>query len=427
MTQRKWLALAGAATLLIGVAPSARSAESNDAAYKEALRQSVEQRIQLRKQAVQIQAEQLLREGNAAPLSISGSGRARGVVHEVEPNNTMAEATSLMNAIRDAVGAAATATSSSGGVCLPDIHVEVIGSINPAKDVDVYSGIFRKGDRIKVDIDGQREGAPLDLNLKIYGPFDPTKPTDCGTEIATRDDGNGLNGSSLDPCSFVSIPADGKYFIEVDDLLGKRGGNDQTYRLLLTIYAYVEQPLCFSPAIRDTVGAADCTGTTSSSSMTASLIDDVGATDNAVSSSGSAGLDCTPNTATVAGTLSAPKETDCYAVTLFATQTINAHVVGKQCANFIGGATNLGQIIDPTLTVLDSSSAVVASNDDTEDVDSAVFYTAPADGTYMICVGDHFLNGTPNHMYELNVLRQCNTEVEPNNTCPTAMPVVCHQ
>ena len=85
----------------------------------------------------------------------------------------------------------------------------------------------------------------------------------------------------------------------------------------------------------------------------------------------------------------------------------------------------IGAIIDPTLTILDPSGAV-AFNDDTDDVDSAVFYTAPADGTYTICVGDHFKAGDANHIYELSVLRQCNTEKEPNNTCATAQPILCH-
>lgn len=419
MRNTKWLAWVGAATLLLGVTPSVRA---NDEAYKELLQQNVEQRIQLRKEAVRMQSETLLR-GDS--IGASRSRVRTGTVNEIEPNDSMSDVVGL---IADSVGASASATSSSGGAAGGDIRVEVIGTIDPKGDVDYYAAVLAAGDFIKVDVDSQREGAPIDPIVHIFGPFDPNAPASCGKEIATRDDGNGLAGSSLDPCTFLKIATSGKYFIEVDDLNDKRGGADQTYRMTLTIFANEEQPLTFAPAVRlATLGPQDC-GT----ALSGLIADGIGATANATSSSGGGGDLCSPVSADAVGTLAVPGEKDCYALTLVGPQTVNAHVVGKQCANFVLGPPALGQAIDPVLTLLDPANAVVASNDDTDDIDSAVFYTVPATCTaaapcvYNLCVSDHFGTGTPNHQYELDVLRQCNSEIEPNDTCATAQPYVCH-
>jgi hypothetical protein len=67
-------------------------------------------------------------------------------------------------------------------------------------------------------------------------------------------------------------------------------------------------------------------------------------------------------------------------------------------------AVGLGSRLDPALTVLDASGAVLASNDDFgETREPLIVYTPKADGTFLLRVTDSLNTGSPRHVYRLTI------------------------
>ena len=64
----------------------------------------------------------------------------------------------------------------------------------------------------------------------------------------------------------------------------------------------------------------------------------------------------------------------------------------------------LDLVLDPVLTLLDASGAVLASNDDSgETRDSLIVYTPAADGTLLLRMSDALNTGSPRHVYRLTI------------------------
>jgi hypothetical protein len=67
-------------------------------------------------------------------------------------------------------------------------------------------------------------------------------------------------------------------------------------------------------------------------------------------------------------------------------------------------AVGLGSRLDPALTLLDGSGAVLASNDDFADTrEPLIVYTPKMDGTLLVRVSDSLNTGSPRHVYRLTI------------------------
>ena len=67
-------------------------------------------------------------------------------------------------------------------------------------------------------------------------------------------------------------------------------------------------------------------------------------------------------------------------------------------------AVALGSRLDPALTLLDASGAVLASNDDFADTrEPLIVYTPKTDGTFLVRVSDSLNTGSPRHVYRLTI------------------------
>ena len=64
----------------------------------------------------------------------------------------------------------------------------------------------------------------------------------------------------------------------------------------------------------------------------------------------------------------------------------------------------LGSRLDPALTLLDATGAVLATNDDFgETREPLIVYTPAADGTFLVRVSDSLNTGSPRHVYRLTI------------------------
>jgi len=93
----------------------------------------------------------------------------------------------------------------------------VTGRIDPAGDVDRYSFLARKDERLVVSVQAAALGFPLDAWLAIENTE--------GKELARNDDAD-----SADPRIEWTAPAEGRFVLAVGNLL-RRGGPDHFYRL----------------------------------------------------------------------------------------------------------------------------------------------------------------------------------------------------
>ena len=96
----------------------------------------------------------------------------------------------------------------NGGFAAPQtlaLPAAVPGTIDPAQDVDVYRIQGRAGQWLTVEIFGARQGSPLDAILTLYN--------ERGSVLRAVDDGP----AGRDPALKFRLPADGTYFLGVND------------------------------------------------------------------------------------------------------------------------------------------------------------------------------------------------------------------
>jgi hypothetical protein len=120
----------------------------------------------------------------------------RPVVAETEPNNAPEKA----NAVA--------------------VNSVVCGEAGAATDVDCFAFEAKKGQRLLLDLEGERVDSKLDATLRLLDPQ--------GRELAESRDAIGA-----DPFLDVTVPADGRYVVKVHDVI-YRGSNEHPYRLTIT-------------------------------------------------------------------------------------------------------------------------------------------------------------------------------------------------
>jgi hypothetical protein len=108
------------------------------------------------------------------------------------------------------------------------LPVIVNGRIGRSGDVDVFRFNGRAGDRIVAEVYARRLDSPLDSALRL---------TDArGRQLAFNDDhedkGSGLNTHHADSYLLATLPADGTYFVHLNDVQ-HQGGDAYGYRLRL--------------------------------------------------------------------------------------------------------------------------------------------------------------------------------------------------
>ena len=94
------------------------------------------------------------------------------------------------------------------------------GRIDHPGDVDYWAVEAKKGDTLDLDLRAARLGSPLDSVLSIEDAQ--------GKPLAKNDDR--LPGQADSQLTF-KVPADGIYYIRVEDRFASRGGSTYAYRL----------------------------------------------------------------------------------------------------------------------------------------------------------------------------------------------------
>lgn len=115
---------------------------------------------------------------------------------ESEPNNTAAQASSIV------------------------INSVVNGEIDPAADIDHFAFDAKKGQRLFIEVEGERIDSKLDATVHLL-------------DSSGRELGESRDQQGADPILDATIPADGRYLIKVHDVV-YRGSNSSVYRLTLT-------------------------------------------------------------------------------------------------------------------------------------------------------------------------------------------------
>jgi hypothetical protein len=96
----------------------------------------------------------------------------------------------------------------------------VEGAIKGERDVDVFKFVGKKGQKVRVEIQAARFGAPLDAFLTVH---------DANRNILDSADDT---GGSADPILTVTLPADGTYYVSLIDA-HDLGGPGFGYRLVV--------------------------------------------------------------------------------------------------------------------------------------------------------------------------------------------------
>jgi hypothetical protein len=245
-------------------------------------------------------------------------------VAEKEPNNSPGEA---------------------NHVALPAI---ITGRIQADVDVDHFTFTAAKGQRLVFDVNAFRSGSKLDASLTLLDS--------AGRRIAHDEDTNGL-----DPLIDVTIPADGRYTLRIQDLQYK-GGPDFTYRIRAGELPRTPTTLAAPPA--------DLAETPEES---------VGSTVNPP--------------VVVKGKISKPNETDTFKFKPATTQPLVLEVAAQR----------FGSRLDALLTLSDESGKVLQRNDDAMGADARIQFTPEKDKTYLVSLRDLTNQGGDDYPYRLSI------------------------
>src|SRR5206468_487094 len=95
----------------------------------------------------------------------------------------------------------------------------VEGTIKNERDVDVFKIEGKKGDKLRIEVQANRFGSPVDAMLTLH---------DANRRIVDSAD----TGTNPDPILVVTLPKDGTYFLSVIDA-HDLGGANFGYRLIV--------------------------------------------------------------------------------------------------------------------------------------------------------------------------------------------------
>lgn len=224
---------------------------------------------------------------------------------------------------------------------------------------------------VKLDLSSEKLGAPTDVALVVKDA--------AGATLFADDDGRGLGGSSTDSCLIFRCPADGQYSVEVSNLATTAASKEQGG------FALTANVLCNTE-----VEPNEAATPTSLCGGTGPVVDEDEDSD----------VDEAADGATVVNSVvgeygGAAGDVDCYAFCLAAGQVLKVNLDSGECDNTLDADQ-----VDPVLTLTDASGAVVASDDDTDDIDPNLVYGGGPAGTYVLCISDARV--TNPGVYELN-------------------------
>ena len=282
------------------------------------------------------------------------------------------------------------------GVPIPTavaVPVTINGRIFPREDVDVWTFEGRAGQSYTCEVIANRIGSPLDSRLEVIGPN--------GTRIAENTDGIGTD-------SFLrfSAPEDGVYQVRIHDI-NFDGLQHFVYRLTITDGAYVDHiyPLggrrgsltrfqLYGQNIAD--GPRDTQLPTSAGNSWMHSIEQQGKTSNQFAiqlSDTDEQVESEPNDTpsnapkfsvptVLNGRIELPGDIDTWQFSAKKDEVLALDVYAER----------LGSVLDSVLVVYDSDGKELARNDDIDSkhTDSAIEFTAPADGTYSVSVSERF-------------------------------------
>ena len=287
------------------------------------------------------------------------------------------------------------------------MNTTVVG-VADNEDVDYFVVEAKKGDRISAEVEAIRLGISLfDVYVAILNS--------ARFELSASDD-NALVWQ--DGIASIIAPEDGKYIIQVRE--SSYGGNGACqYRVHIGNFP---RPLATLPAggkigepvtvkfLGDVGGDKEQPFTLTANGLDKFPVfaqDDKGVAPSPnwlrVSDFGNV-LEVEPNethdTATkfeapmaLNGVLSQPGDTDNYRFTAKKGQVFDVRV----------HARSIRSPLDPVLYIFAAGGGAIAGNDDSAGPDSFLRFTAPADGDFVINIGDHLKNGGPTYAYRVEL------------------------
>ena len=282
-----------------------------------------------------------------------------------------------------------------------------IQGVVKGEDVDFFAVTLQKGQRLSVDVEALRLGTFL---------FDPAVAIvdEKRFDLATIDD---VPIARQDGVLSMLAPADGTFYVQMRET--SYGGNDNCrYRLHVGTFP---RPTAVYPAggkggekvavqlLGDAAGPIplDVTVPAAGSVLQLFAPDTQGIGPTAVpfriSSQGNV-LEAEPNndiaTATAAdptlsfnGIIGTNGDVDCFRFDAKKGETYDIECYARR----------LRSGLDPVLTVLRADGGTVGGNDDSRGPDSYYRFQVPADGSYVVRVGDHLGRGQPDFVYRVEL------------------------
>jgi hypothetical protein len=282
------------------------------------------------------------------------------------------------------------------------LPVTINGRIFPREDVDIWSFVARKGQKISCEVNAARLGSPLDSSLEVLDPQ--------GRRLAENDDYFG-------PDSFLrfTAPADGTYQVRIHDI-NFHGGQAYVYRLTLTADPWVDgtYPLGGRRGTRvpfelSGVASAEIPLLAAAANEYFARVTQGGKLSNPFPLD----LDDLPEyresepndtpaqvqpvavPAVLNGRIDRPGDVDCWAFRARKGDVLDLDL----------RAARLGSLLDGVLALSDASGKELARAVPLAPaVDPVLHFTAPADGTYFVKVSDRFPSrGGPRFAYRLRI------------------------
>ena len=299
------------------------------------------------------------------------------------------------------------------------LPVTVNGRINPAGDVDRFSVDLKAGERFSAEVIAARLGGPIDTNVFVGQFGNPTKDItykqlDASLEIYGPDGkllAQDEDTFGVDPAVGLVAPATGRYVIAVHHL-AHLGRPQFVYRLNLSHRALAEAVYPAGgqrgttvnvqvlgrglPAKQPGMGQARYSvklfAAPGQSTVPARLIDDEGGSTPFVLRVGEYPelLEVEPNgRIDQAMPVELPATLNGQFLTAGDTDTYRFDLRKGEVYRFEAWVERLGSPTDATLAILDANGRTLASNDDTPGShDPRLWFTAPADGSYLLQIRD---------------------------------------
>jgi hypothetical protein len=274
--------------------------------------------------------------------------------------------------------------------------VTINGRIFPHQELDIWSIEAKKGQVVTAEVHAARLRSPLDARLEVRDAR--------GRIIAENDDHHGV-----DPLVSFVAPADGTYFVQIQDT-SNLGGQAYVYRLTLTNDAPPE-PVYPLGGKRDGLLRCAVAGQSHAIKLTQAGVHWHEITHPVSSRAQRVLLDvdelteCHEGTpqdvlfpAVLNGRIAKPGEVDAWAF----------GAAKGEMLSFELRAARLGSRLDGVLVIVDDQSGKIIARAEAgaKDAEASLDWTAPANGRYVVQVQDRFASrGGPEYAYRLRVTK----------------------